>query len=733
MFTRKKRSGIITILLCILFMLSLILPAAGVFAETSGNREPLVVGVPKDRCPIFYTDPETKEIVGIGIDLMKVVSDKAGYEPEFRIIEEDTLIEALDNDEYDVVMPLGSALKSSSGAESVVSENLFQTPFTLVTVGKKDLPPLKQLRIGMLSSLHGGAKTVEKLYPGIQIEFYDTMGDCVKALRKGDVDALLHNSYVWSYILQKPSYSDLTVQPSSMFSMDFRVGTRDTENGRATIENLNKGIASLEETQRQAIILDYTSRKLYRYDVFDYLSKYGAISLLTLLLFVTIVVMLIQKARADRATHEENVRQLIDYDPLTGAYSLTGFRKRATELLQENPDIPYLIGYTNFRNFKFINDSYGMSAGDEALIFFVQKNKEIMSDTDIICRIEADHFVVLKRVSDYEERKREEEIIFEPLRDYFVSRGKQTRIQVCAGVYVLTPEDYLRADIDHMIDFARIAEQQARDSKKDGYAFYNPGQWDAAEQTAEICGHLPVALKNGEIRIWYQPQVDYETKKINGAEALCRWKNPDQGWISPGVFIPILEESGRIYELDRFVWETVCKDLKRWNEMGKLRSVSINVSRGDITEDRNVPEYIKGLTEKYGIDKDQLRVEITETAFADNPEILIDATMKFREYGFQVEMDDFGSGFSSLHMLKDVPVDRIKLDLNFLVGDKNKDKGRIIIRNVISMVRGLGMKLIAEGVEYETQAEFLLKEGCAEMQGYYFYKPMPVEDFEMLI
>jgi EAL domain-containing protein (putative c-di-GMP-specific phosphodiesterase class I) len=187
-----------------------------------------------------------------------------------------------------------------------------------------------------------------------------------------------------------------------------------------------------------------------------------------------------------------------------------------------------------------------------------------------------------------------------------------------------------------------------------------------------------------------------------------------------------------IFELDQYVWDRACRDLHRWNEQGIRRSVSVNVSRRDIREDRDIAGHFRDLAETYGLSPDQLRIEITETAFVENPADLISVTEKLREYGFSVEMDDFGSGHSSLHMLKEVPVDRVKLDLHFLTDSGDPEKGRIIISHIIRMIHDLGMDMITEGVETEEQARFLISTGCTEMQGFRFYKPMPVEEYEKL-
>ncbi len=725
-----KKHRLSKVMLCLITVFTVMLCTV---PSVSAASETLTVGVPADRCPVFYRDEDSDEIVGIGADLMRIAADEAGYDVEFAEIDEPSLKEALDNPEYDVVLPFGSAVTSAAGKDTVVSDNLFQTPFTLVTEEDKIVPSLNELRIGMLKSLAGGAETVRQLYPDVKISFYETMDECVKALRDDEVDALLHNSYVWSYVLQKPSYSDLAVQPAAMFSMDFRAGTIDTPEGQAIIERLNEGISKIPDTRRQAVILDYTSRKLYKYELSDYIYEHGVLLLLVGLLIVSLIIIVMLKFRTYRFEQEEKMRRMIDHDPLTGVLSLTGFRKRVEELLRAHPDTPYVLSYNNIKNFKYINESLGMKAGNEFLRFWADISvKNISDELDTFGRIEADHFAVLRHLEGDDQLPKDNEIFFEPIRNYFIDRGKEIRIQICTGVYALTPEDHLQPNVDQMLDYARVAEKRLRNNHKEGIEFYNSEQWKTGKLFAEVTGRLNTALQTGEIQVWYQPQINYETGKIIGAEALCRWDHAERGWIPPCEFIPALEDAGLVYDLDCFVWERVCSDLHRWNERGERRIASVNLSRADLTKDLNVPEHFRDLIKRYDLSPDQLHIEITETAYVENPELLISTTQRFREYGFQVEMDDFGSGYSSLNMLKEVQVDRIKLDLHFLTETGDPDKGRIIIRHIIRMAVSLGMKLIAEGVEKEDQALFLHELGCSEMQGFYYYKPISSEDFEKL-
>ncbi len=727
---KRKALWIFMPLLCIFLLFSFCFSSVKV--QANDNLEELKVGVPIDRCPIFYLD-KNKNITGIGVDLMEEAARNSGYKLSFIAIKEATIKEALDNEIYDIILPFGSAIKSAKGKPTIVSDNLFETPFTLVISNNSNLPLLNEIHVGMLKSLAGAADTVKELYPGMNITFYDTMDSSIKDLRKGNVDALLHNSYVWSYVLQKPSYSDLKVQPNAMFSMDFRIGAIESAKGSEIIERLNEGIAKISDTKRRAITLDYTSRNLYQYDFSDYIYKYWIYLLLIILLILSLIVIAIMRNRALRQEHEKKVKSLVNDDSLTGVLSLVGFKKRALEILKEHQENSYLLIYTNIKNFKYVNEKFGKSVGDELLCFLANNLKDLAQDDEAIGRLNADRFVILYRNSGGEKMHEDYLKAFDPVKNYFIERGMDERILLCYGIYVLTPLDYNQLDIDRMIDYAHLAEKNVRERQNEGYEFYNQDQWERGKQIAEVVNYIPIAIKNGGIHVWYQPQCDYETGEITGAEALVRWKHESKGFLPPAYFIPILEETGLIFDLDSFVWERACQDLSRWNKLGYHKHVSVNVSRCDIKESNDISEIFNNLIKKYDLTPDQLRIEITESAYVENPKKQIEATNKLRALGFQVEMDDFGSGYSSLNMLKEVSIDRIKLDLRFLTSAGDAKKSKIIIKSIIKMLISLDVQIIAEGVETKEQADFLLSVGCTQMQGYYFYKALPFEEYDKLI
>jgi diguanylate cyclase (GGDEF)-like protein len=457
----------------VILILSLLFLSASASAEAK-NRDVLIVGVPDNRCPVFYRDADSGEVTGIGVDLMRFAAEKAGYTVSFRFVEEETLPEALDSRAYDLVMPFGSAVASASGRQTVVSDNLIQTPFTLVTKNRGDLPEWNALRIGMLRSLKGGAETARELYPGIGIILYDSMDKAVQALRKGEVDALLHNSFVWSYVLQKPAYSKLSVQPSAMLSMDFRAGAPDTPESREIISRLNGGIAEITDTLRNAVVLDYTTRRLYHNSFSDYLYEYALIILLCACLIASVVLIVIEKQRTMKLEQEEKLRRLVDQDPLTGLLSLEGLRKQAEKMLRDHPDQPYVLVYANIRNFKYINDNLGKACGDELLCFWADRSRETLPEEDIICRLGADHFAVLSRAKGEDKLAWHEHHVIDAVRSYFIDHGKEVRVQICGGIYVLTPHDYRDINIYRMLDYARMAEKKSVKPGKKATSFTTP-------------------------------------------------------------------------------------------------------------------------------------------------------------------------------------------------------------------------------------------------------------------
>ncbi len=244
---------------------------------------------------------------------------------------------------------------------------------------------------------------------------------------------------------------------------------------------------------------------------------------------------------------------------------------------------------------------------------------------------------------------------------------------------------------------------------------------------------LETAVANEEFEVWFQPQVDYARRELVGAEALVRWRHPTRGLLMPGVFVPLLEKSDNIHQLDRYVIRKTCAYIHRWREAmpGRHITVSVNLSREDLDRP-DLCAKLDAIMSRYAVPREALHLEVTESAYVEETQRVMQAVQDFRSRGFIVEMDDFGSGYSSLNALKDIDIDKLKLDMRFLAGDDTA-KGRTILRYVIGMARALDLSIIAEGVETKEQADMLLDFGCSEMQGYYFSKPVPADAYERLL
>lgn len=288
-------------------------------------------------------------------------------------------------------------------------------------------------------------------------------------------------------------------------------------------------------------------------------------------------------------------------------------------------------------------------------------------------------------------------------------------------------------DIALMYDKATIAAAQCKGKYMETVAYYDNQLSQKLMEEQAISGEMNQALEQKQFEVYLQPKYNGKTNQSCGAEALVRWNHPKKGMIAPSVFIPVFEKNGFIYKLDYFVWETICGFLKKWMDQGKNPfPVSVNVSRVNIYNPHLVDDMI-GLVKKYKIPARLLNLELTESAFIENQELVMSTMQRLREAGFVILMDDFGSGYSSLNILKDIDIDILKVDMKFLPVKFTNGKSEKIITSIIRMAKWLDLTVVVEGVETKEQLKFLKSIGCDYFQGYYFAKPMPVKEYEVLM
>lgn len=421
-------------------------------------------------------------------------------------------------------------------------------------------------------------------------------------------------------------------------------------------------------------------------------------------------------------------------DELTGCLDFNAFRSVAKRLILQNQDCQYALWYCDLRQFKIINETLGYEAGDSLLRYWIDIVSENLSEDEAVGRIAADIVVMLTHEIHRENLEKHFTAIADKLRGFFVDSDFRYDVEMLAGIYWLKPQDMLCPDVNQMLDYANLARKSGKGYVGSKCVFFSDALGEKQRRQNLISKGLKQAIDEGEIYIWFQPQFNYVTNQLVGVEALCRWDHAILGEILPSEFIPVLERTGQISQLDRYVWEQVCEYAQKWEKYTKdvPIEIAVNVSRMDLQE-AGFCQYIYGLVKRYGLSTRSLRLEITESAYMEKPELLITMVEKLQSQGFIIEMDDFGSGYSSLNMLKEVPIDILKLDMRFLSQAGHDSRGGNIISAVIRMANSLELPIIAEGVENEEQANFLKNLGCVVMQGYYFSKPLPATEFEELL
>ena len=424
----------------------------------------------------------------------------------------------------------------------------------------------------------------------------------------------------------------------------------------------------------------------------------------------------------------KELNHVMNYDPLTGVYSKNKFFSASKALLTSNPDKQFAFLRLDIDRFKLINSFFGNVSGDELLRYMARRIREFAKTTECCTfgRIDADVFGIF---TPYQGKERTIEQM-----EQAVSRMKSLTpnysIMLVYGVYIVTDREL---PISQMCDRAALAAKTVKGHYMKSFAFYDDKMRLSIENEQNIINEMSDALENHEFVPYYQPKYDVKTNKPVGAEALARWIHPTKGFISPGVFIPIFEKNGFISKLDFYIWECVCKQLKEWKDSGvPLFPVSVNVSRVNLYNP-NLAKIIIELTKKYDVDPKYFNIEITESVYTDKNIMIDEVTNLLRSNGFTILMDDFGSGYSSLNVLKDVQVDVLKMDMMFMFKAKYDGRAETIISSVIRMAKWLNIPVIAEGVDKAEQVDFLRSVGCDFIQGFYFAKPMPAKDYEKLI
>ena len=426
--------------------------------------------------------------------------------------------------------------------------------------------------------------------------------------------------------------------------------------------------------------------------------------------------------RTEEVESLEYEKYRASHDMLTGLLNRDEFYVQASKLIQEHRDTKYCIVCSNVKDFKFVNELFGIEKGNEILKKQAEYMKEFTGEDAIAARLHGDRFAMCMPKIRFDEELIDRAIT--GIQNAF--KNSSFHMHIFAGVYDVQ-DIYERVSI--MCDKANLASETIKNEYKSSVAYYTEHLLEKSIEERKIIGEFDRALDNEEFQMFLQPQVN-ERGELYGAEALVRWQHPEKGLLAPGMFIDVLERTGFVYRLDRYMWERAAKQLSIWKQHGiEKYHISVNISTKDFYL-VDVYEIFTELVEKYDIKPKLLKLEITETALMSDFDKNMSIIKKLQNYGFDIEIDDFGSGYSSLNMLKDISADVLKIDMGFLRASENEVKGQDILESIIELANKLGMRVITEGVEKESQLHMLSMMGCKMFQGYYFSKPIPVKEFE---
>ncbi|MDO4499845.1 MAG: EAL domain-containing protein [Erysipelotrichaceae bacterium] len=425
-------------------------------------------------------------------------------------------------------------------------------------------------------------------------------------------------------------------------------------------------------------------------------------------------------------TLQENAAMInmLQSDRLTGLFTKEFFYEKLREILTNDPDGEYCVICSNIENFKLVNDFFGINRGNELLKEVGNLSQEIIGENGFCGRYGADRFIYVQKCP--KDEKDRLDIAWNRVKKSLILN----KVVIRWGVYYIHDKSI---PVETMCDRAILTVDSIKGKYLQYSAVYDDSLREKLLKEQNITSTMEDALKNGEFTVYLQPQYNLNGNTLSGAEALVRWIHPTKGMVPPFEFIPIFEKNGFVRKLDQYIWEQVCIKLAEWKKLGYPQiPVSVNVSRADIFPG-DLVETIKAITERHGIDPKYLHLEITEGSCAENPKQVIDTIKDLRKLGFVVEMDDFGSGHSSLNMISQLDVDTIKIDQGFVRDEVAKPANQSILSSIINLAHHLGLEVVAEGVETREQVNRLLEYDCDFVQGYFFAKPMPISDYEKIL
>lgn len=679
----------------------------------------------QDQHPSCYV--ENGETRGIWAEVIRLIAKKSGIDivlegGDLERYSQEALEQYMD-DGY-LLLRTQNALEYMSGMDGIVSNALTNVSVAYI---RRQAAFVEDNYVSHVIATTKDLAYLELMLleenPDFEVKYFEDAKACFEALIDKQAGMVIQNSYRASYLMQKPEYADkLTVVPG--IDHGNNVCLMAPLNQQMLINIINKAIHHISDAEINEIVKRELLMTQYPLETEDFVYQNWrwiiVVAVLFLLAVVGYAVFTNKLANARIQKREfELLQKMVQQDELTGLYNRSHFYEIMQERIREaNEDL--CIISLDISNFKVINEIHGMSMGDHLLKEIGSQIRKLGENHDMIsARFMSDHFYMGISQSEFDK------IDFPKNFRTFL---EGIDIRVVYGVYQMVDKNI---PVNIMCDRALEAAHDKNYHYMEYIHYYNDNGRQQALMEQEIEGEMEQALEKCQFYVVFQPKYDPKTERIVGGETLVRWQHPEKGGISPGLFIPVFEKNGFIIQLDYFVWSETCRLQAQMKQNGiQTVPISINVSRVHFysSELRNK---LRELIQKYGLEPSDIELEITESICGEEHGNLFDIIRELQTDGFRIAMDDFGSGYSSLNMLKEMPLDILKMDLRFLDGEGTKSQ--VILKALIEMAQTMNLKVIVEGVELLSQVEFLRQFENCYLQGYYYSRPVTPDIFEAML
>ena len=632
-------------------------------------------------------------------------------------------LQALKNNEIDCVFPINLSAYDGEQMDIIITDPFVRTELyaAVRAADHKGISPDKEMTVAVLAGHLSHATFIKDHFPNWKLRYYNSNQESFKAVGSGEVDCTLVSNYRINRVKDLCDENGLATLATGK-TMDLGFATRREDDCLYSI--LNKVTRYVPGTVINSSLTNYGFRD-DKVSVGEFLKDNFATVVATVAVIVAVILALVVKnMRAEaRAAEGNKIISEAERDPLTGLYNWNFFLVYANKIHRELPHKPMDAVVINIDRFHSVNALHGREFGDCALRELGGEISQFVDETNgIASRFESDRFDIFSEHRD----------------DWSVPLARfQRKLDECfhsANIHLRMGVKPWQEGIDPVLQFdhARTACNKKRGNYGSQLVVYDAAMGQKEEREQLLLNDLSRALENREFDVFYQPKYNVQTAEytLSSAEALVRWRHPKMGLVFPGEFIPLLESSGQISALDKYVWEEAARQIAAWrDEYGVALPVSVNLSRVDVF-DPKLSSTLDDIVARNGLSRADLKLEVTESAYTENAEQLIKVIEGLRGKGYEIEMDDFGSGYSSLNMLSSMPVDILKMDIAFIRNIEVSEKDLRLVELIVDIARYLSVPVIAEGVETENQLRLLKDAGCDIVQGYYFSRPLPAGDFE---